>query len=80
MTLRQNRPGSFDTAGSRATTKRPHKPYHRQPDSATKRYWFQLRVGPGDLARIDALATALGITRSEVVRRAVERLAEELLP
>lgn len=59
---------------------RPHKPYHRAPDSVCRRSWFQLRVGPGDLARIDALSAALGVTRSEAVRRAVERLAEDLLP
>lgn len=66
--------------GGAAWVTRPHKPYHRAPDSATKRSWFQLRVGPGDLARIDALSAALGVTRSEAVRRAVERLAEDLLP
>lgn len=76
MTPRHNC-GTFDTRGDRATTKRPR---YRAPDSVCVRSWFQFRCGPPDLARIDALSAALGVTRSEAVRRAVERLAEDLIP
>ena len=44
----------------------------------SKRSWFQLRVGPPDLDRLDALARELGVTRSAAVRAAIEQLAKDL--
>lgn len=67
--------GTFDTRGDRATTKRPR---YRAPDSATKRNTLQVRVGPGDLARLDAIAATLGLSRSAAVRWAIERAAAKL--
>lgn len=69
------RAGTVDTAGDRATPKRPR---YRAPDTATKRSTLQVRVGPEDLARLDAIAEALKLTRSGAVRRAVTCLTYEL--
>ena len=77
--MNTTRPGTLATKGDRATTRRAKpRPYHRATDEESKRSWFQLRVGPPDLARIDALASALGVTRSEAVRAAIEQLAKDL--
>lgn len=71
-------PGTFDTRGDRATTKRPAaRPRYRAPDAVTKRSTIQVRVGPADLARLDAIAATLQISKSAVIRRAIECWAAE---
>lgn len=73
------RPGTFDTRGDRATTKRPAtRPRYRAPDAVTKRSTLQVRVGHADLARLDAIAATLRISRSAAVRWAIECAAAEL--
>lgn len=72
------RPGTCDTRGDGSPATRPRRARYRAPDAVTKRSTIQVRVGPEDLARLDAIAATLGLSRSAVVRWAIECAAAEL--
>lgn len=66
-----SRPGTCDTRGDGSPATRPRRARYRAPDTATRRSTLQVRVGPADLARLDAIAAALKLTRSAAVRWAI---------
>lgn len=65
---------SDQSNGERAS---PRRYRSRLPEREAHRMWFQLRCGPDDLKRIDAIARRLDCSRSEAVRRAILLLFAE---